>query len=190
MNNWRRWLAISGGLLVVALGALTALSLTTHTRYAPGYSEAAFEKVLAGGRSEEVIALLGQPLSRRTDGSPEQWCYGARAQVEAEERNSWLLWSTQRFKLPHGPPCLVFGDAGRVRQVVRDRDDRFGSMMGKSRSDVLLAAGEPVYQEPARSRTVLFYSALDGDDGSYKVRSVVLDEGGLVLGKTAYTLWD
>ncbi|NOK18200.1 hypothetical protein [Corallococcus carmarthensis] len=183
-------MAIFGGLLVVALGAITALALTTHTRYAPGYSEAAFEKVSAGARPEEVTALLGQPLSRETDRAPERWCYGARAQVEVEERRSWLLWSTQRFKLPQGPPCLVFDDAGRVREVVRDRDDRFGSMVGKSKPDVLRAVGEPMYQDPARTCTVLFYSALDGDDGSYKVRSVVLDEGGLVLEKVAYTLWD
>jgi hypothetical protein len=183
-------LVIVGGLLVVALGAITALSLTTHTRYAPGCSEAAFEKVSAGSRSEDVIGLLGQPLSRETDRAAERWCYGPRAQVEVEESRSWLLWSTQWFKLPHGPPCLVFDDAKKVREVVRDREDRFDSMKGKSKPDVLRAMGEPTYQEPAQSCTVLYYSALDGDDGSYKVRSVVVDGGGIVVEKVAYTLWD
>jgi hypothetical protein len=190
MKRRLRWLTSCGGVIVIALGAITVASLRTHTRYAPGFTEAAFEKVAAGATAEDVIAVLGEPLSRRPERSPERWCYGDRAVAEVEERKSWFLWSTHHFKLPMGPPCLVFDESGTVREVVRDREDRFRALAGKPKPDVLQAVGEPKYKDPAATSTVLYYSALDGDDGSYEVRSVVLDDQGRMIEKVAYTLWD
>ncbi len=190
MNRWRQWLMIGGGVIVLALGALTAASLMTHTRYAPGFTEAAFEKVSTGAKAEDVLALLGQPLSRRTERSPERWCYGDRPMAEVEEKKSWFFWSTHRFKLPVGPPCVVFDDAEKVHQVVRDREGRFGALMGKTKPDVLQAVGEPKYKEPATTYTVLYFSEPDGDDVSFKHYAVVLDANDRVSDRMHYTIWD
>ncbi len=72
---WHTW----GPNGVVTGIAAIEKSVPDSTRYAPRYSEAAFQKVLEGQTQAQVTALLGKPLQVVREGSPpdgaEQWVY-------------------------------------------------------------------------------------------------------------------
>jgi len=60
--------AVVGGLIVTVAGYMLFIafssSLSVNTRYAPGYSEAAFNSIKIGDSEEKVFQLLGEPLYR------------------------------------------------------------------------------------------------------------------------------
>lgn len=186
--HWRL-LAAAVALLAVLVAALVLVQ-RPRTRYAPGFSEEQFEALRIGATTHDVISILGEPLSRRTNHSRERWCYGERPAPEPATEERGLLVSRYSFSARPGPPCLVFGTEGLVEAVHRDRDGGLAPLVGLGKPEVLAEVGEPRYREPATTSTVLYYSALDGEDGSYEVRSVVLAQEGRVVEKVAYTLWD
>jgi len=85
----KKWSAIVGVMVIVLCAAIVLLGVLAvtswghdfvavrTTRYAAGFSEQAFRSVQVGDSGEQVIAALGQPLSRyyivhRSNSIPER----------------------------------------------------------------------------------------------------------------------
>jgi hypothetical protein len=64
------------GIVAVAFGLLLMFTRGLFsTRYAPRYSEAAFERIAAGDDMSIVIGALGEPLNKRTNRQFIVWAY-------------------------------------------------------------------------------------------------------------------
>jgi len=101
----------------IALGALLAAVVYTFiayvfpfdTAYAPGYSETAFRSVRIGDSKEEVIALLGQPLSVHSVGieGTETW-------------GEWWRYSWSPSDTHYLLRQLLLDSEGRVVKILRE----------------------------------------------------------------------
>jgi outer membrane protein assembly factor BamE (lipoprotein component of BamABCDE complex) len=70
-----------GSLGILLSGIVAILYFKSFdTRYAPGYSEAAFKSLKIGDTEQKVLSLLGKPMS--TDGTEPffEWIYSAEKQ--------------------------------------------------------------------------------------------------------------
>lgn len=181
--------AVSARLIGLGVAAITAVGCEPRTKYAPNFSKVAFEKLQPGTSKEEVIAALGEPLSRRTNAEREAWCFG-EVERSAAEKESSAFATEVRFDARPGPPCILFDHQGVAIEALRDRDGGLASLIGRSRTEVETKLGKPTRTRPASVHTVLYFSAPAGDDDSYENYSVVLDERGRVVRTVHYTLWD
>lgn len=76
------------GLLVAVNGSAPPFILTT-TKYAPGYTGAAFHRVKLGDSTNAVFRAIGRPLSEtRYDNGQSRWRYTG---------GSWTPWSQRRI---------------------------------------------------------------------------------------------
>ena len=174
----RKVLVALGLILAVFVAAIgvVAWSIRPHTRYAPGFSSEAFAAVQVGDTKERVLQTLGDPLSERVSSAPERWCYGERPS-HRRAVSEGVFFSEYVFSLT-GPPCIEFGEQA-ASGVIRDRSSRFGAPAGLTRQEIRTRFGEPNYVERASIYTVMSYSALAGDDGSYENVAVVMDGTGV-----------
>lgn len=177
------------GFFVAGLVVLFALATRKQTRFAPGFTQAAFARIATGQSTKQVLDLLGEPLSRLRDEYPELWCYGDRPPAVEVESKQWMVWSEYKYRLPKGPPCLAWED-GRARESLRDTDRKLTGAIGKSQSEVSSQFGPPKYLEPSVTRDVWYYSGPSKDNVSFDYHAVVFDTAGVVVRTFQDTVWE
>ena len=60
--------------VIVAIGAVWYWYIFLSTQYAPGYSDSKFRRVTLGMREDELIRVVGKPLSIHTNAT-DGWIY-------------------------------------------------------------------------------------------------------------------
>lgn len=176
-------LACGASLLLVVLGFGMAVwwQAKPRTQYSKGFSDEAFGQVRLGDDEQSVIAKLGAPLSRRSEAAPERWCFGDWK--KSLENSGGLFFASHQFEVD-GPACVEFDETGRVVKALRDRDGHLASTTGLDREAVRRTLGDPQRVEHGGIYTTIFFSALDGDDGSYESVAIVIGTGGGVVARS------
>jgi hypothetical protein len=86
---WIAFVMLGGFILFGVTGIGSPPFVLTATKYAPGYSEAAFRCVKIGDSTNTVFQTLGQPLwQTRYDNGESLWSYSTE---------SWTFWSERRW---------------------------------------------------------------------------------------------
>ena len=95
-----RWLMV--GVAVVGLIAAMGVWMTTHlgTRYASGFSESGFTRLLPGMTPAQVEQFVGTPLERvpwPTQGDVENWVY-SESPIGGDYEMRWVIFENKVVK--------------------------------------------------------------------------------------------
>lgn len=88
--KWMR-LRILGGVLALAVTLMhfVVWKNRPQTKYATGFSEAAFNAIQRGEAEAAVIQRLGNPLAMYSEETVEEWCFG-NGQAEPGQGRHWI----------------------------------------------------------------------------------------------------
>lgn len=162
---------------------LTMFLFEAETHYAAGYSEKGFRNIRIGMTGEQVLAILGAPLSKDTRDRCDAWVYEPVAGKGAGPKGE----QGRRYDL-FGPfTRLDFDAEGRVCRV--SGEYLKGQFQGLEKKEIIKKHGEPTkrYEWPY---AVMWYYSSPGRSGTYKVRCVYLDEQNKVTSTEAYLFID
>lgn len=180
---WRR-IAVLLAFPCIALVAATLTPIMAHclidcTEYAPGYSEARFQEIVAGMSEFEVKQLLGEPL-RVSEGWPGVYRYYGPA--------GSTIGPDGGIHSPSGDfsSCRIirFNLSGEIAEGGCQPD-----WIGKTEHEVNELLGKPI-ETRVRQATRFFCYTRPQPKGDYYVRNVGFDESGIVVEKVASWYWD
>lgn len=175
-------------LMLSLCGVWGAFWLLTRfqTRFAEGFSEERFFQLRPGQTVDDVIAILGNPISclEERRGGGEIWEYAsARGESAVLREKRERIFKRMGQNTPHYRFSLAvfFDGEGRV-MATPDIEPFRWIQVGSSRADVEALAGPPrsILREPDHV-TVCSYSGPQHPDANYEWWHVVFDERGRLI---------
>lgn len=132
-----------------------------ETRFAPGYSEKAFQQVDIDWTRDQVVAALGEPLFSEFYGEDFAWSYVSSV------RTCWY-------------DSISFDHSGKVINVqgMQLPGSRL-ALKGKTREEVLNELGEPVWRSEGPESELMVYSE-QAANSNFKIRYILVGEDGKV----------
>jgi hypothetical protein len=145
------------------------------TIYAPGYSWSKFSSIRNGMTPEEVIRILGQPLSIEPFGGEIHWDYGLQGVPELAASVGGPISSPQSVEAN-----FVADLVGKIIRVHHAGvSPETGEMVGKSLDDLRTRYGAPTTVYTIPRQTMYWYSRLRNIKGEY-VMAIHFNEEGRV----------
>ena len=157
-----------------------------QTKFSSGYSERKFQQMKQGMTVQEVVSLLGTPLTQTTQQWSEVWSY---TPPESQPNTPRTKDGTSTYKLFGKVTHLRFTEAGVVAAVSGDYLE--GNFVGLTKQQVQAKLGEPSQRELKRFEVIYHYTAAGkSGSGTYKRREVHFDATNKVSSVVAATYYD
>jgi len=157
-----------------------------QTMFSSGFSEQKFQQIKNGMTAQEVISLLGTPLTQTTQQWSEVWSYSPAG---SEPNTTRAKDGTTTYNLFGKVTHLRFTEAGVVAGVSGDYLD--GNFIGLTKQQVREKLGEPSQREAKPFEVIYCYTAAGkSGSGTYKRREVHLDASNKVSSVVASTHYD
>lgn len=150
--------------------ACDRLIYSERTTYAPGYTEGGFRRIKVGMSEQEVVALVGPPLTVRTQNLWESWYYYPQV---SSSTNRQLLLKTYSFIAPTSTTEVVFDHHGVITNTMGEYLKKW-NLIGFSKERLLSSVGKPSRVDRRNHARFLCYS-LPVLSGTYKIREVEID---------------
>jgi outer membrane protein assembly factor BamE (lipoprotein component of BamABCDE complex) len=179
----------------IALAALCSIFLLgcdqilhgEHTEFAGGYSEHKFQQIKQGMPMQDIVSLLGPPLSQRTQQWSEVWSYrppGTQS-TTTRTKDGATIFSNVFGKITH----LRFTPIGTVMTMSGDYLSE--DLAGLTKEQVRAKVGAP-HSRTLREFQIIYRYTAPGKRGSgtYKRREVHFDGSNKVSSVVAKMYYD
>jgi outer membrane protein assembly factor BamE (lipoprotein component of BamABCDE complex) len=184
-----RVVIVVAAVLAWSLVGLAIVScLLTDTVYSGGYSHKKFSQLKEGMNRDEVVALLGTPLTSREERMRDVWTYYKDETKRAVRRG--IAGQNHEIVIISSTLYIYFDDTGRSRQIVGQVLPEGELRLGMSKSEVVGAIGPPREKSFTPRGQVHSYSGPGSSLGNYRMRRVRFDEGGRVVKIIKETWYD
>jgi hypothetical protein len=177
MQTYNRRLLYRVFLVLVPFCLAAKWVASDSTVYAPSYSAARFRSVRIGMSREEVIRLLGQPLSVQPAPGYILWVY-APSDGNPRPRGNGPTNPSPETAFQADSAGKILSVAGSYLDISND------DLLGHQLAEVRERFGEPLSVYSAPERELYWYSKIDGVKGHY-VRYVDISSLGTVSEITA-----
>jgi len=155
-----------------------------QTVYSFGYKESNFKKVLVGMSVEQVVDLLGKPLSQSTQMWSEVWIY---VPTNAEPASSTSSKDISIFNVFGEITRLDFSESGRVTK--KSGYYLEGDFVGLDKVQIQTALGRASQCEIKQFEQIYRYAA-PANFGTFKIREIHFDVSNKVSSVLATTHYD
>jgi outer membrane protein assembly factor BamE (lipoprotein component of BamABCDE complex) len=177
---------VAAVLPLVFLTGCDRILLGEQTIFSSGYSEQKFQQIKKGMTAQEVISLLGAPLTQATQQWSEVWSYSP---AESEPNMTRAKDGTTTYNLFGKVTHLRFTEAGVVAEVTGDYLD--GKFIGLTKQQVREKLGEPSERKAKQFEVIYCYTAAGkSGSGTYKRREVHFDATNKVSSVVVSTHYD